>query len=187
MLIRLAAVWAPNDKLNVTPSFYYQDRYRNDVESYWPLYSEPEQQSIRQRGSDAALGPGHVLSAGAEDRRRPGLREADLEYLVLSSQGRNGYDGTLYNLGFYQSEVFEAWIRPALPRTLPLLDGNGVHLPAGATNYRSPASIDNGQQNITQEIRLQSNDPNVARSSGPRVCSSARIARAIWSRFTIRC
>jgi len=23
---------------------------------------------------------------------------------------------------------------------------NGVHLPAGVTNYRSPASIDNGQQ-----------------------------------------
>ena len=40
-LIRLAAVWAPNDKLTVTPSYYYQDRYRNDVESYWPLYSNP--------------------------------------------------------------------------------------------------------------------------------------------------
>jgi len=29
-------------------------------------------------------------------------------------------------------------------------------------NYRSPASIDNTQQNITQEIRLQSNDPSSA-------------------------
>ena len=34
-----------------------------------------------------------------------------------------------------------------------------MHLPPGAPNYRSPASIDNYQQNITQEIRLQSNDP----------------------------
>ena len=42
----------------------------------------------------------------------------------------------------------------------PLIDGNGVHLPPGATNYRSPSSVDNGQQNITQEIRLQSTDPN---------------------------
>jgi outer membrane receptor protein involved in Fe transport len=33
-----------------------------------------------------------------------------------------------------------------------------VHLPPGATDYRSPNSIDNGQQNITQEIRLQSAD-----------------------------
>src|SRR5258708_19345973 len=44
----------------------------------------------------------------------------------------------------------------------PLLDGTGLHLPAGATNYRSPASIDNTQQNITEEIRLQSNDPTSA-------------------------
>src|SRR4029077_10656791 len=38
-------------------------------------------------------------------------------------------------------------------------DNTGVHLPAAASNYRSPASVDNYQQNITQEIRLQSNDP----------------------------
>ncbi len=42
----------------------------------------------------------------------------------------------------------------------PLIDGNGVHLPPGATDYRAPSSVDNGQQNITQEIRLQSTDPN---------------------------
>ncbi len=42
----------------------------------------------------------------------------------------------------------------------PLLDGTGLHLPAGATDYRSPASIDNGQENFTQEIRLQSNNPS---------------------------
>jgi len=33
-LIRLAAVWAPTDKLTITPSYYYQDRYRNNVESF---------------------------------------------------------------------------------------------------------------------------------------------------------
>jgi outer membrane receptor protein involved in Fe transport len=33
-----------------------------------------------------------------------------------------------------------------------------VHLPPGALDYRAPNSIDNHQQNITQEIRLQSND-----------------------------
>src|SRR5450631_1594653 len=41
MLLRLAAVWAVSDQLTVTPSIYYQDRYRNDVENYWPLYSNP--------------------------------------------------------------------------------------------------------------------------------------------------
>ena len=41
MLFRLAAVWAPTENLTITPGFYYQDRYRNDVEDYWPLYSNP--------------------------------------------------------------------------------------------------------------------------------------------------
>ena len=42
----------------------------------------------------------------------------------------------------------------------PLLDGSGLHLPPGATNYRAPASVDNDQDNLTQEFRLQSSDPN---------------------------
>ena len=76
---------------------------------------------------------------------------------------QTGYEGTLYNLGFYQAgRVLNRRRSSRPPRRYPLLDGNGVHLPAGATNYRSPASIDNGQQNITQEIRLQSNDPSSA-------------------------
>src|SRR5258708_27874391 len=40
-MIRLSAVWAPTEKLTVTPSFYYHDRYRNNNEDYWPLYSNP--------------------------------------------------------------------------------------------------------------------------------------------------
>jgi hypothetical protein len=39
-LMRLARSGRPATR-SVTPSFYYQDRYRNDVESYWPLYSNP--------------------------------------------------------------------------------------------------------------------------------------------------
>jgi iron complex outermembrane receptor protein len=155
MLVRLAAVWAPTDKLTVTPSYYYQDRYRNDVEEYWPLYSDP--------------GHGRFFSANPTQRSAPdrfylpALKiEWDLGATKLISntsyyhrQEETGYDGTLYNLGFYQS-----FFGPGYTLQSPLmLDGNGLHLPAGATNYRAPASIDNGQQNFTQEIRLQSNDP----------------------------
>ena len=55
----------------VTPSIYYQDRHRNDVANYWPLYSDPEQQPIRQRQSRrSARRPDSLLSAGAQDRGR---------------------------------------------------------------------------------------------------------------------
>jgi iron complex outermembrane receptor protein len=155
-LIRVAAVWAPNDKWTVTPSYYYQDRYRNDVESYWGLYSNP--------------GNNNFVSADPTERSDPdtfylpALKiEGDLGFAKLISntsyfhrKEETGYEGTLYNLGFYQT-----FFGPGYSLLQPLmLDGDGIHLPAGATNYQSPASIDNFQQNITQEIRLQSNDPS---------------------------
>jgi iron complex outermembrane receptor protein len=155
MLVRLAAVWAPTDSLTVTPSYYYQDRYRNDVENYWPLYSNP--------GSDRFVSANPTQRSAPDRFYLPALKiEADLGATKLISntsyyhrQEETGYDGTLYNLGYYQT-----FLGPSYSLLSPLLiDGTGVHLPPGVSNYRSPASIDNGQQNITQEIRLQSNDP----------------------------
>ncbi|HWS69651.1 MAG TPA: TonB-dependent receptor [Steroidobacteraceae bacterium] len=165
MLVRLAAVWAPTDKLTVTPSYYYQDRYRNDVESYWPLYSDP--------GHDRFFSANPTQRSAPDRFYLPALKiEWDLGATKLISntsyyhrQEETGYDGTLYNLGFYQSGVFLNYLPDGSttsaisPGLYPLLDGHGIHLPPGATTYRSPASIDNGQQNVTQEIRLQSNDP----------------------------
>jgi iron complex outermembrane recepter protein len=175
-LVRLAAIWAPNDQLKITPSYYYQDRYGNDVQNYWPLYSNP--------------GDNHFVDANPTQRTVPdtfyipALKiEGDLGKVSLISntsyyhrKEETGYDGTLYNLGFYQAQpnaqelsegavaVFPTpWSCPPKGNNcFPLLDGTGVHLPPGATNYRAPASVDNGQQNLTQEIRLQSNDPSSA-------------------------
>jgi len=154
-LIRLAAVWAPTDKLTITPSYYYQDRYRNNVESFWPLYSNP--------GSNDFVSADPTERSDPDRFYLPALKiEGDLGFAKLISntsyfhrKEETGYDGTLYNLGFYQT-----FFGPDYSLQSPLmLDGTGLHLPSGAANYRSPASIDNFQQNITQEIRLQSNDP----------------------------
>ena len=155
-LIRLAAVWAPNDKLTVTPSYYYQDRYRNNVESYWPLYSNASNNNFVSADPTERSDPDKFYL--------PALKiEGDLGFAKLISntsyfhrKEETGYDGTLYNLGFYQTFFGDGGTGLLQPL---LLDNTGLHLPAGATNYRSPASIDNFQQNITQEIRLQSNDP----------------------------
>jgi iron complex outermembrane recepter protein len=160
-LVRLAFVWAVSDSIKVTPSFYYQDRYRNNVENYWPLYSNPSSNDYVNADPTRRSDPDLFWL--------PALKiEGDLGFAQLVSntsfyhrKEETGYEGTLYNLGFYQSEVF---YNPdgssALGGNYPLLDGNGIHLPAGATNYTSPASVDNGQQNFAQEIRLQSKDTN---------------------------
>ena len=150
LLIRLSALWAPSDNWTVTPSIYYQDQKRNDIDNYWPLYSNPA--------------AGKFINANPSQREVPdkfyiaALKvQADLSFAQFISntsyfhrQEQTGYEGTLYNLGFYQVYAFPG---------NTLLDGTGVHLPAGVTDYRSPSSIDNHQENITQELRLQSNDP----------------------------
>src|SRR5215813_4227416 len=41
VLVRLAALWKPNDNWAITPSVYYQYRNIHDVSNYWPLYSNP--------------------------------------------------------------------------------------------------------------------------------------------------
>ncbi|MEI8297222.1 MAG: TonB-dependent receptor [Pseudomonadota bacterium] len=161
-LVRLAAVWAPNDRWTLTPSIYFQDRKTNDVSNYWPLYSDPAAH--------------HFVSANPTGRATP-----DTFYLpALKVEGdfgsvkfisstsyyhrkeTTGYDGTMYNLGFYQSlfmnQGFYSSVDPA-PGFPLFLDNTGVHL-AGSPGYRAPSTIDNGQQNFAQEFRLQSTDPN---------------------------
>jgi len=48
----------------------------------------------------------------------------------------------------------------ANPSYYPLINQYGLHLPANVQNYRSPASVINEQRTFTEELRLQSNDPN---------------------------
>ncbi len=60
MLVRIAAVWAPSDQWKITPSFYYQDRYENDVQNYWPLYSNPSSNRFVNANPTQRPGAGHA-------------------------------------------------------------------------------------------------------------------------------
>jgi len=154
VLVRLAALWAPNANWSVTPSIYYQNRNIHDVSNYWPLYSNP---------SDDRFVSGNPTQRASPDKfYLPALRiQGDFGSFQLISNTSyfhrsetSGYDGTLYNLGFYQTFGVQDGV------SYPLLDSTGIHLPAELANYRSPATVDNNQQNFTQEIRVQSNDPD---------------------------
>ena len=161
-LVRLSLLWAASDKWSITPSVYYQNQERNDINNYWPLYSNP--------------GGNNFVDADPTQRRVPdkfyitSLKiQGDLGFAQLISNTayyhrteQDGYEGTLYDLGFYQSLVFFTPYANGVP--FPLLDANGIN-PFGnpllkALQYRSPSTVDNGQMNITEEIRLQSSDAN---------------------------
>jgi len=162
MLARVAALWKINDDWSVTPSIYYQNRERHDIDTYWPVFSNPSSNQYVSADPTPRQTPDKFYV--------PALKvEGDLGTMRLISSTSyynraeiTGYDGTLYNLGFYQAQGAAPVIPLAdfLPGTFPLLDGTGVHLPPGATNYTAPASINNDQDNLVQEIRLQSGDPN---------------------------
>ncbi|MBS0388436.1 MAG: TonB-dependent receptor, partial [Proteobacteria bacterium] len=161
-LFRLAAIWAPNSNWTLTPSFYYQNEKKNDVDNYWVLYSNPSSHHFVSANPTQRYSPDKLYM--------PSLKiEADFDKVHLISSTAyyhrddlTGYDGTMYNLGFYQN--FFAFDLPQL-----FLDGTGMHLndPAynppgipGAEGYRAPATVNNNQRNFTQEIRLQSVDDN---------------------------
>ena len=160
---RFAAVWAPNDSWTVTPSIYYEYQKKNDVSNYWTLYSNPSSNHY------VSANPSQLFSP--DELYLPALKiEGNFSAFQLISNtsyyhriDTTGYDGTLYNLGFYQ-QFF-----PFSPLDPLLIDGQGIHLnnplynPAGvpgAEGYRAKGEVDNTQQNFTQEIRLQSNDAN---------------------------
>jgi iron complex outermembrane recepter protein len=152
-VLRFAALWQPNDALRVTPSVLYQNRQRNDVTIYWPEYSDP--------GKDRYFSANPTARSEPDKFYLPALNiQADIGPVRFISttayfhrDETSGYDGTLYNLGYYQT------LLPAGSTAFPLLDGSGVHLPPGLQNYRAPASVTNQQRNFTQEFRLQSTDP----------------------------
>jgi outer membrane receptor protein involved in Fe transport len=156
--LRLAGLWKPNDALSISPSIVYQNQQRNDVTIYWPEYSDPS--------ADRYVSANPTARPEPDVFYLPALNiQADMGPVKLISTTSyfhrdeiSGYDGTLYNLGYYQSQI-PLYGNAAGVAAFPLLDGSGVHLPAGLTDYRAPASVTNTQRNFTQEFRLQSTDP----------------------------
>src|SRR6185312_2188382 len=158
-LARLDAIWAINDRWQVRPAFYYQSRVSNNTDDFWPLYSDPARNRFVSADPDRRERPDKFYLPSLRITGEFGAFELISNTSYYHRTDTSAYEGTIYNLGFYQSAaVFNSLGQdPPLPL---LLDGSGVHLPDGATDYRSPATVDNGQQNFVEEVRLQSTDPN---------------------------
>jgi iron complex outermembrane recepter protein len=173
-LARLAFLWTPNDKWSLTPGIYYQDSKRNDINNFWPLYSDPSNGKFVDADPTQRRVPDKFYLASLKIQGDLGGAQFISNTSYYDRTNQDGYEGTLYNLGFYQIYAYSPASTPLPPSPLmppypnaipgpasyPLIDGYGIHLPPGATNYTSPSTVDNGQINITQEFRLQSSDPN---------------------------
>ncbi len=56
-LARLATFWQASDNWSVQPSIYYQHRYRNEFNDYWPLYSNPSNNRFVSADPDTRTDP----------------------------------------------------------------------------------------------------------------------------------
>src|SRR5580693_1478099 len=149
LLARVAFLWAPTDKWSFSPSIYYQDQYRNDIDNYWPIYSNPSDGKFVNADPTQRRVPDRFYLTALKIQGDLGFADFISNTSYFHRREQSGYEGTIYNLGYYQTFM----------GSQTLIDASGIHLPAGALNYTSPSTVDNGQQNITQEFRLQSSDP----------------------------
>ncbi len=164
---RLALLIKPNERLRITPSVTYQNSRKHDESTYWTAYSQPDAGVFNNATPERMPVP--------DEYYLPALKiEADIGKTTLVSNSsyynryeQSGYQGTVYDLGYYQNQGWligqcgSASSSQTTPCSwYPLLDGKGTHLPAGFSGYSTPNTMTNAQETWTQEVRLQSNNPD---------------------------
>jgi iron complex outermembrane recepter protein len=158
VVARLAAKWAVNDSVTVTPSFLYENLNVNDLTAYWPVLSNPNSDSYKNGDPERLPEPDRFYLPALKIEAELG---GDVSLISNTSYfhryNLSGYSGTDYNLSYYQTFNNTMPIQP--PSHYPLIDGTGPHLPASLQNYRAPATVTNQLQTVAQEIRLQSDNP----------------------------
>jgi outer membrane receptor protein involved in Fe transport len=183
-VVRGALLWQPTESLTITPSVFYQSRYQNNIDQYWVALSNPdhgvyktatpENMADKDRfwlpalKAEWDLGGAELISNSSYFDRREAVQD---------------YSATLYDLSYFQQSVDFGlnpdFVTPCIgglcgaiaaqiaidPNFVgnPLLTANGIDLP-GFGHYQAVNYITNRQQNFTQEVRLQSTDPDAALS-----------------------
>ncbi len=171
VVLRLAAVWQPASSLTFTPSVLYQNSKRHDESTYWPAYSDPSAGHFSTGTPEQMPVPDEYYLAALKI-------EADLGHSQIFSNSSyyhrkemTAYQGTVYDLGAFQSLGWptnpafgglpcgSASTTPVPPCSwYPLINANGIHLPAAFANFQTPNVITNRQDTWVQEIRWQSNE-----------------------------
>lgn len=151
---KAAMSFAPTDNLTITPSIYYQRVYLHDTSAFWAAFSNPDSGSYKS---------GYNFNANSNDRfYLPALKVewslgklrlvSNTSYFNRNNEALNDY--SVFETALW-GQVFTTLGSPPLPPTVqPYL--NGPYYPAGFP----PASsfMGNQQNNLTQELRLQSDD-----------------------------
>ncbi|HKD21466.1 MAG TPA: TonB-dependent receptor [Rhizomicrobium sp.] len=167
-VFRGALTWEPIANLKITPALDYQNRQQHDINDYWTAISDPGNGKFRSGTPDTMPDNDHFYLGSlniAYDFDGMSLI-ANTSYFNRTERV-SGYSGTLYNLSFFQQSLANgsdpAGVACAPGQCqlglYPLLTPTGLNLP-GMPDYVAQNHILNSQRDLTQEVRLQSSDPN---------------------------
>jgi iron complex outermembrane receptor protein len=167
-VVRGALTWAPQSKLTITPSIDYQNRNESDPDQYWVGLSDPDAGVYKSATPDRMVDKDRFY-LGSLDIHYTGDQFEVISNTSYFNRGEhvNGYSGTLYNLSYFQQILLDGTDPEGNPcgppqcRTnlYPLLTPDGINLP-GLPDYIAHANITNTQRDVTQEVRVQSTDPD---------------------------
>ncbi|MBV8799759.1 MAG: TonB-dependent receptor, partial [Alphaproteobacteria bacterium] len=170
LVLHGALTWQVTNDLAITPSVFYQDRNVHNNNQYWVALSDPS--------SGRYINETPELMGNKDHFTLPALRidwnAGDAELISNTSyfdrkQLVQDYSGTLYDLSYFQqsestgvlpidyTSPCEGGLCANDPQQLLLADR--INLP-GFGPYKATNIVTNTQQNFTQEVRLQSTDPN---------------------------
>ena len=168
VMLRLAGIWKPASSFTVTPSMIYQKGNKHDESTYWPAYSNPRRGQFNDATPERMPVDDEWYLPALKLQWDLGKSQIISNTSYYHRKELTGYQGTVYDLGFFQllgwpsNPTFGglgclADTPPDCP-WYPLIDGSGIHLPAGFTNFQTPNTINNSQQSYVQELRWQSTD-----------------------------
>jgi iron complex outermembrane recepter protein len=166
---RLAGIWQPASGFTITPSILYQNRQEHDQPTYWPAYSNPGAGEFNTATPERIPDPDQYYLPALKLQYDMGKSEIISNTSYYHRKEYTGYQGTVYDLGFFQTLGWpsnpltgglgcEGTGVPANCPWYPLIDGTGIHLPAGFADYYTPNVMTNLQQSYVQEVRWQSTD-----------------------------
>ena len=133
-VVKAALTYAPTEDLRITPSIYYQNQELNDTPAYWEILSDSDEGKFRS---------GNAITAPSEDRFYLPALKIEWDLGAFSIVSNTSYFNRK-NAATNDYTAFEAGIW-----------GGNPYYPVGMF---APSFQANAQNNLTQEVRLQSND-----------------------------
>jgi iron complex outermembrane receptor protein len=156
IVLRGAITWQPVDGLQITPSVHYQKRLTADDDSYVEGQSDPGKGVFHESSPEYRRNPDKFVLPVLKIDYKNDAFEVVSNTSYFKRSNISGYDGTVYDLSYYQTLTLDpSGEDPATPPTLLLPRG----INPDVSYYLSPSVVTNRQRIFTQEVRIQSVDP----------------------------